>query len=285
VGHPEGARRAALAAWLTDTRNPLTWRSIVNRVWQYHFGRGIVPTPSDFGRMGEPPSHPALLDWLAADFRDGGQSLKTLHRLILTSATYRQLSTGDPAMERVDATNAYLWRMSRRKLEAEALRDAMLTVAGRLDPAMYGPAYQDFAVEHPEHSPHYQYEQYDPDNPRAHRRAVYRFIVRSRPQPFLTALDCADPSMQVEKRNETLSPLQALAVWNNGLVLAMARHLAERVRSAPDVEQQVQAAFRLAIGRAPDPAESEALAAHAREYGLAQACRVILNMNEFLFVD
>jgi hypothetical protein len=284
-GHTEGDRRAALARWLTDARNALTWRSIVNRVWQYHFGQGIVATPNDFGRMGQLPTHPDLLDWLAVEFRDGGQSLKTLHRLIVTSATYRQSSAGNPAGEAADAGNAYLWRMNRRKLEAEAVRDAALAVAGKLDSAMYGPAFQDFVVEHPEHSPHYEYQLHDPDDPKTFRRAVYRFLVRSRPQPFMAVLDCADPSMQVDRRNETGSPLQALALYNNGFMLTLARHLAARVQRAGGAAEQTAAACRLALGRLPTPAEQQALADHASRYGLESACRVILNLNEFVFVD
>ncbi len=285
AGHTEGDRRAALARWLTDARNVLAWRSIVNRVWQYHFGRGIVATPNDFGRMGQLPTHPELLDWLAVEFRDGGQSLKALHRLIVTSATYRQTSAGNPAAAAADAGNAYLWRMNRRKLEAEAVRDAALAVAGKLDRAMYGPAFQDFVVEHPEHSPHYEYQLHDPDDPKTFRRAVYRFLVRSRPQPFMAVLDCADPSMQVDRRNETGSPLQALALYNNGFMLTLARHLAARVERAGGAAEQTAAACRLALGRLPTPAEQQALADHASQYGLESACRVILNLNEFVFVD
>ena len=282
---PEGERRAALARWLTDPKNPLAWRSIVNRVWQYHVGRGLVATPNDFGKMGQQPSHPELLDWLAAEFRDGGGSLKKLHRLIVTSATYRQASAGNAAAEAVDAGNVYLWRMPRRKLEAEAVRDAVLAVAGKLDRTMYGPAFRDFVVEHPEHSPHYEYHLHDPNDPKSHRRSVYRFLVRSKPQPFMTVLDCADPSLQVEKRTETLSPLQALALLNNGFMLTMAKHLAARVEKAGGPPEQVAAAFRLALGRAPTADERAALAAHAKQHGLANACRVILNLNEFVFVD
>jgi mono/diheme cytochrome c family protein len=274
---PEGERRAALAKWIANPRNPLTWRSIVNRVWQYHFGRGIVATPNDFGKMGQLPSHPELLDWLAVEFRDGGQSLKSLHRLLVTSATFRQMSTGDERFDKIDAGNVYLWRMSRRKLEAEAVRDAALAVAGRLDRTMGGPAFQDFIVEHPEHSPHYEYQLYDPDNPKSHRRSVYRFLVRSKPQPFMTVLDCADPSMQVEKRIETLSPLQALALFNNGFMLTMAKHLAETGTVAD--------AFRRALARDPTAEERQALEAYAKQHGLANTCRVILNLNEFVFVD
>jgi mono/diheme cytochrome c family protein len=285
AGHVEGDRRAALASWLTDRRNPLVWRSIVNRVWQYHFGRGIVATANDFGRMGQLPSHPELLDWLAASFRDGGQSLKELHRLIVTSATYRQASAGNPAAEAIDAGNAYLWRMNRRKLEAEAVRDAALTVAGELDQALYGPPFRDFVVEHPEHSPHYEYELQRPDDLRIFRRAVYRFLARSRPQPFMAVLDCADPSMQVDRRNETVSPLQALALYNNAFMLTMAGRLAGRVESAGGPDEQIAAAFRLATGRPPRPEEREALAGYTRRHSLANACRIILNLNEFVFVD
>ncbi|MCA9212599.1 MAG: DUF1549 domain-containing protein [Planctomycetales bacterium] len=150
----EGERRAALANWLTDVRNPLTWRTIVNRVWLYHFGRGLVDTPNDFGRMGQMPTHPELLDWMAVEFRDGEQSLKQLHRLICNSATYRQSSADRDECSSVDADNRWLWRMNRRRLDAESIRDAVLLVSGSLDTKMYGPGFQDFVIEKPEHSPH-----------------------------------------------------------------------------------------------------------------------------------
>lgn len=284
--HPEGARRAALAKWITDRANPLTWRVIVNRVWQYHFGRGLVDSPNDFGRMGQKPTHPELLDWLAVEFRDGGQSLKALHRLILTSETYRQSSAGNAAAERIDSDNTLLWRMNRRKLEAEAVRDSMLEVAGRLDPTMGGPGYRDFIVEKPEHSPHYQYHLHDPEDPATHRRSIYRFIVRSQPQPLMTVLDCADPSMSVDKRNETLNALQALALLNNRFVLTMAESFAKRLEGmAEEPEARVAAAFRLALSRDPKPEETATLAAYAREHGMVNVCRVIFNLNEFAFVD
>jgi hypothetical protein len=300
ANHREGDRRVALAKWITHPDNPLTWRSIVNRVWQYHFGRGLVDTPNDFGKMGQKPSHPELLDWLAGEFRDGGGSLKQLHRLIVTSATYRQSSrmrnaelgmrNEDSSVphsafripQSVDPNNVFLSHMNRRKLEAEEIRDAVLATAGRLDRAMGGPSYQDFVVEQPEHSPHYEYQKADPDDPRTHRRSIYRFIVRSQPQPFMTTLDCADPSMRVDKRNESLSPVQALTLLNNGFMLTMSRHFAERVTAAPD---PAAAAYRLAFGRAPTEAEREKLTAFAREHGLPNACRVLLNLNEFAFVD
>jgi mono/diheme cytochrome c family protein len=283
---PEGARRVALAHWITDNRNPLTWRVIVNRVWHYHFGRGLSDTPNDFGRMGSLPTHPELLDWLAVDFRDGGQSLKKLHRLIVTSATYRQSSLGHPANEKIDTSNAFLWRMNRRKLEAEAVNDSVLAVAGKLDLTMGGPGFQDFIIEKPQHSPHYEYDQHDVEDPKSHRRSVYRFIVRSQPQPFLTVLDCADPSMSVASRNETVNALQALAMRNNRLTVAMAKHFAARVaKDATTPPAQIDLAFRLALGRPPSAAEAKAMSVYVREHGLTNLCRLIFNLNEFNFVD
>ncbi|NBV23416.1 MAG: DUF1553 domain-containing protein [Proteobacteria bacterium] len=314
AGHPEGERRAALAKWLSSPDNPLTWRSIVNRMWQYHFGRGLVETPNDFGRMGALPTHPELLDWLAVEFRDSGGSFKKLHKLIVMSATYRQSSSvqysvfsvqtgARPAsaaptehwklnteyLQRATATdsaNTLLWRQNRRKLDAEAVRDATLFVAGKLDTKMGGPAFQDFIVEKPEHSPHYEYHLHDPEDPKSHRRSVYRFLVRSQTQPFMTTLDCADPSMQVGKRNESVSALQALALLNNGLMVTMAKHFAAKLDTgAGDLEAKVDRAYHTALGRPPTPEERTALTGYARQHGLANACRVLFNLNEFTFVD
>ena len=285
-GHTEGDRRAALARWLTDAKNPLTWRSIVNRVWLYHFDRAIVDSPNDFGRMGQLPTHPELLDWLAAEFRDGGQSIKKLHRLIVTSSTYRQSSADRPDAAKIDTGNQYYWRMNRRRLEAEAIRDSVLSVSGRLNLKMGGPSFQDFVIKHPEHSPHYKYELHDPEDPASQRRSIYRFIVRSQQQPFLATLDCADPSLAVEKRNQTITPQQALAMLNNQLTLVMAKHFAQRVRTLePNAERQAATAFRLALGRAPTERELQPLQRYGREHGLANLCRVVLNLNEFVFVD
>jgi hypothetical protein len=285
AGASEGERRQALAEWIADPRNPLTWRSIVNRVWRYHFGRGLVDTPNDFGRMGQLPTHPELLDWLACEFRDGGHSLKKLHRLIVTSETYRQTSSG-AAFAGTDADNIYYWRMNRGKLDAECIRDSILAVAGRLDCRMFGPAFQDFVIDKPEHSPHYEYERHDPDDRQSHRRSIYRFLVRSRLQPFMTVMDCADPSMQVDKRNESVSPAQALALLNDGFVLAMSRHFAERVeKSAPDVAGRITTAMRWAVGRAPTAEELTALSAYTERNGLPNLCRLLFNLNEFAFVD
>ena len=280
--HTEGDRRVALAEWIVHPDNPLTWRTIVNRVWLYHFGRGIVDSPNDFGHMGQLPTHPELLDWLAVEFRDGNQSIKDLHRLIVNSATYRQSSCGNPEAEAVDGSNQFLWRMNRRKLEAEAIRDTILLVTGKLDTTMYGPGYFDFVLEKTEHSPHYQYFKHDPDDPKSHRRAIYRFLVRSQPAPFMDTLDCADPSLLVDKRNETLTALQALALLNNKFVVRMSEHFAEKLRAEAD---PVARAIELALSRPARAGELEAMRAYTETHGLAASCRVIFNLNEFAFVD
>jgi Protein of unknown function (DUF1553)/Protein of unknown function (DUF1549)/Planctomycete cytochrome C len=282
----EAQRRVALAQWIADSSNPLTWRSIVNRIWQYHFGRGLVETPNDLGNNGGWPSHPELLDWLAVEFRDSGGSLKNLHRLIVKSATYRQSSTSHVEGEKLDSNNTLLWRQNRRRLEAEAIRDSVLKVSGKLDTLMGGPGWQDFVIEHPEHSPHYEYGLADPEDPKTWRRSIYRFIVRSQTQPWMTSLDCADPSIRVDKRNESLSAIQALALLNNGFMLTQSKHLAERVTTeSPTIESQVVRAYRLALGSSPPEADREQLIDFAKTHGLPYLCRVLLNLNAFTFVD
>ncbi len=285
---PEGERRAALARWITHPQNPLTWRSIVNRIWQYHFGRGLAETTSDFGRNGSPPSHPELLDWLAGQFRDGGGMMKSFHRLLVTSAAYQQVSQANSAAESIDADNALLWRQNRRKLEAEALRDTVLSVSGKLDLTMGGSGWQDFVIEHPAHSPHYQYHLADPEDPKTWRRSVYRFLVRSQTQPWMSALDCADPSTRVDKRNESLSAPQALALLNNGFMVSQARHFARRVeteRSGKSLEEKVRHAHWLALGYEPGPEKLGVFVPFTESHGLSNLCRLLLNLNEFAFVD
>ena len=186
--HDESSARLALAEWIVDPKNPLTWRSIVNRIWHFHFGRGIVDSLNDFGQMGGTPTHPELLDWLADEFRRN-PSIKDLHRKIVTSSVYLQRSDHHAANSAIDASNQYLWRMNRRRLEAEAIRDSVLQVSGKLDPKMGGPGFQLFGLID-DHSPHYLYEKYNPDDPASHRRSIYRFIVRSVPDPWMTTLDC-----------------------------------------------------------------------------------------------
>jgi len=281
----EGARRAALARWITDRRNPLTWRSITNRIWHYHFGRGLVDTPNDFGRMGSSPTHPELLDWLAVWFVENGGSLKTLHRLIVQSATYRQCSREDPRFARIDGENRYLWRMNRSRLDAESVRDAVLKVSGDLDLTMGGPSLDHFLFKD-DHSPVYDYTRFDVDSPQSRRRSIYRSIVRSVPDPFMECLDCADPSILTPQRNTTLTALQALALLNNPFMIRKAETFAERVRkSREDLAGQIDLAYRLALGRAPTPGEASMLAAYAARHGLPAACRLLFNANEFVFID
>lgn len=285
-GHSEGERRAALAEWLVRFDNPLTWRSIVNRVWQYHFGRAIVDSPNDFGRMGSLPSHPLLLDWLAAEFRDGDQSLKDLHRLIVISSVYRQVSRNEGPYAKTDSDNQYLWRMNRRVLDAESVRDALLHLSGKLDRKMFGPPFKDFVIERPEHSPHYQYHLHDPNDASSQRRSIYRFLVRSQQQPFMQTLDCADPSESVAKRGTTITALQALAMLNNHFVVCMSEHFATRAESeSDDIRSQVAFVHQQALGRTADEATLAELVPFAQEFGLAYTCRVMFNLNEFLFVD
>jgi hypothetical protein len=283
----EGARRAALARWLSDPKNVLTWRSIVNRVWHYHFGRGLVDTPSDFGRMGARPTHPELLDWLATTFRDSGGSLKQLHRLIVTSAVYRQSSRHEPGFAAIDGDNRCLWRMNRTRLDAESVRDAVLLASGKLDRTMGGPSVQQFLMSPGVHvTPKVDYDSFDVDRSEGHRRSVYRFVFRTLPDPFMDALDCPDSSQLTPVRATSVSALQALAMLNDKFMVRMSEHLAERAAKAgPDTAAQVRAVYRLALGREPTARESQLLAGYAQKHGLANACRVVLNSNEFLFVN
>lgn len=285
--HAEGQRRVALARWITDHENPLTWRSIVNRIWQHHFGQGIVSTPNDLGLMGGKPTNQVLLDWLAVWLRDNGGSIKSLHKLIVCSASYRQSSAPRTEYLAIDADNRFLWRQSPRKLEAEAVRDSVLAVSGTLDLKTGGPGWQDFKIEHPEHSPHYEYQLADPEDRSTWRRSIYRFIVRSQTQPFMTVLDCADPSMRVDKRNQSISAQQALALLNNGIMLVQSREFAKKVRTqaGDDIPTQVNFAFRTAIGRAAEPHELEVLTTLGQSHGLENVCRALFNLNEFVWID
>jgi hypothetical protein len=281
----EGNRRAALTEWITHPDNPLTWRSIVNRVWQYHFGRGIVETPNDFGAMGAPPTHPELLDWLTAEFLENGQSLKWLHKKILLSATWRQAVTHGAANTAIDGNNRFYWRANRTPLDAESLRDAMLALSGTLDTTMGGPGFEPYAFVD-DHSPRYLYQDHDQNDPASFRRSIYRFIVRSVPDPFMETLDCADPSQSVPVRNETLTALQALATLNNPFVVAQSQHFADRLADlSPSPAERVRIAYAMATGSEPSDDAVRELRAYARDHGLANACRVILNSNAFIYID
>jgi len=306
-GAPEGDRRKRLAEWITDVHNPLSPRVIVNRLWHYHFGVGIVDTPNDLGFNGGRPSHPELLDWLASELLSptpplgkGGASghkgeiaqpwsLKHLHRLIVTSATYCQSSAPDKEAAKVDAGNRLLWRYSPQRLEAEALRDAMLVVAGEFNPQMGGPGFHDFRT----FTFNSQfYEPVDPVGFEFNRRTVYRTWVRSGRNEFLDVFDCPDPSTTAPKRAVTTTPLQALALLNNSFTLRMAARMAARCqREAPPgvdnqaLDKQIALAYDLAFNRRPQQAELIEAKQFASRHGLAALCRVIFNSNEFLYVD
>ncbi len=282
----EGERRAALARWLASPRNALTWRSIANRVWQGHFGRGIVDTPSDFGRNGSAPTHPELLDWLAVELLENGQSLKSLHRVIVASAAYRQTSAADANRAAIDADNRLLWRMNRPRLDAEEIRDAVLAASGDLDDRMGGPGFDLFRFKD-DHSPIYDFGDATVlDRPESRRRSVYRFNVRSVPNPFLECLDAADPNVSVPVRTSTITALQALAMLNDRFVLRASRSLAGKIESQfVDPSRRVDEACRRILGRAATPDEIRTLSAHTIKHGLADCCRILFNTSEFMFVD
>ena len=281
----EGARRAALAHWLTAPENPLTWRSIVNRVWHLHFGRGLVATPNDFGHMGAVPSHPELLDWLAVWFRDEAHgSLKALHRLIVTSATYRQSTAknGD-----ADVDNIFLAHMNRTRLDAESIRDTVLAISGQLDLRAGGPSDRQFDLQPGIHvTPRVDYAKFDVNSTAGRRRSVYRFLFRTLPDPFMDALDCPAGDQLAPARNASVTVQQALALWNSAFLTRHAELFAERVqKSAPGLDEQIKMACSLALGRAPTPAEQTEFTGYAQQHGLANLCRVILNSNEFVFLN
>jgi hypothetical protein len=284
--HDEAERRAALAEWIVRRDHPLTWRTIVNRSWQWHFGKPLVGTPNDFGPLGQLPTHPELLDWLAVYFRDSGGSFKKLHKLLVMSETYRQSSVEDEANEKVDSSNQLLWRMNRRKLSAEEMRDSVLFVSGKLNLEMGGPGFYLFNLEQTAHSPHYYYHKFDPEDEKSHRRSIYRFVVRSQPNPFMTTLDCADSSQSTPKRNETLTALQALSLLNNKFTLVMARHFAGRLAGEEEkINRQIKLGFELVAGRPPSTKEQNLLAEYASEHGMANLCRSLFSLSEFAFID
>jgi cytochrome c553 len=284
---PEGDRRRALAEWITSPANPLTSRVIVNRLWHHHFGTGLVDTPSDFGLGGGRPSHPELLDWLATEMVARGWSLKAMHRLILTSHAWRQRSMdvpGGTAAAAIDAENRLLWRQSPRRLDAESLRDATLAVSGCLNAAMHGPGYRDFDYTEA-YAPIYRY--ITPDSPDLWRRSIYRFVVRSTPHGFMTALDCPNPANLAPARLETTTALQSLALLNNDFILRQAGHWARRLEreAGGDAAAQVRRGYALAVCREPDDAELSAAVALVRARGLVQFCRMLFNTNEFMYLD
>ena len=282
----EGERRVALAKWITHSENPLTPRVIVNRLWHWHFGQGIVNTPSDFGFGGDRPSHPELLDWLAMLLQQEGWSLKAMHRLILNSETYKQQSrhNEDANGMMIDADNRLLWRQNSRRLEAEAIRDAVLMVSGCLNLERGGPGFEDFTYQEA-YAPIYQY--ITADEPALFRRSIYRYVVRTTPDRFLTTLDCPDPANLTAKRMTTTTPLQSLALYNNDFMLRQARYFAQRIEAeaGEDVSGQVNRAFELSLCRLPQGQEQQFAISFVKQYGLFALCRSLFNTNEYLYVD
>ncbi|MEQ9411839.1 MAG: DUF1553 domain-containing protein [Fuerstiella sp.] len=279
---PEQQRRLRFADWLVSPDNPLTARVIINRLWQHHFGTGIVGTPNDFGKNGTPPSHPELLDWLAGELIRHGWSLKHTHRLILTSATWQQSSVPLEKPLAVDASSRMLWRFPPRRLEAEAIRDSILTVSGALDLTMGGPGFSGFQVEMENVRHFFPKTKYGPED---FRRMIYMTKVRQEQESVFGAFDCPDASQVISRRSRSTTPLQALNLMNSSFVLQQSELLAARLQQdAEDVGGQVQYAFEYAFGRPPEAAELTDSTAFIKEHGLPAFCRALLNANEFLFI-
>jgi len=281
---PEAQRRQRFAAWMAAGANPLPPRVIANRVWQYHFGRGLVATPSDFGLNGGRPSHPELLDSLAGELVRSGWRLKALHRAIVLSSTYRQASTHDEKGAAIDADTILLWRYPPRRLEAEAVRDAMLAVSGELNRAIGGPSFRPFTTTSFNAT---FYHPLDRDDPELNRRTVYRMNINSGKEPLLDAFDCPSPSVKTPTRGETITPLQALSLMNNSFVQRQADRLAERALAGAGGELPVaiDRAYERALGRRPTNGERQRALTAASERGLASVCWALLNSSEFLYVQ
>ncbi|MBM4004568.1 MAG: DUF1553 domain-containing protein [Planctomycetes bacterium] len=279
---PEDQARRRLADWISDRRNPLFSRVVVNRLWHYHFGVGIVDTTNDFGFNGGRPSHPDLLDWLAAALWRFDGSWKRLHREILVSATYRQSSRHRPDCAAKDAANRLGWRKEPLRLDAEVLRDCMLEIAGELNWEMRGPGYHDFTTY--VHNTQF-YEMKNPLGATFNRRSLYRTWVRSGRSNFLDVFDCPDPSTKTPVRATTTTPLQSLALLNNAFSLRIADQLAGRVEreARPELSSQIVQLVRLVYGRAPVAEELRTMREFAQHHGLPALGRVLINSNEFLY--
>ena len=280
---PEGQRRLKFADWIADVRNPLSARVMVNRVWHFHFGQGIVATPNDFGVSGGRPTHPELLDWLAAKFMESGWSVKSLHRWIVNSATYRQSSASNAKALAVDADNQWLWRFAPHRLEAEAVRDAMLAVSGQLNPAVGGPSFRPFTITEFNAAFYHLVEREEPE---FNRRTVYRINVNSGKDPLLEAFDCPDPSVKTPRRSLTTTPLQALELMNNAFVQRQAGHFAARCSKLAngDADEAVRQLYRRALGRVPTEGEMNLAHSALQERDLASLAWVLLNSTEFVYV-
>jgi hypothetical protein len=303
-GRLSSGRRRALAEWIASPENPLTARVMVNRIWHHHFGRGIVATPSNFGRMGTLPSHPELLDWLASEFVRQGWRMKPMHRLILTSQAYRMSGAFyRPANAEKDPNNVYLWRFPIRRVEAEIVRDLILSASGQLNTeaggAPFFPSLPPSVFEEVKRVGKWVLTK---EEPSTWRRSVYAYWKRARKFPMFEVFDQPDTMVTCERRNSTTVPTQALTLLNNEFVLLQSQHFATRVRQAggQTPESQIKIAYQLALSRDPAPAElaanirflEEQRAHHqAKPDGdpdlraLTDLCNVILNLNEFIYVQ
>ncbi len=279
----DGQRRSAFANWVASPDNPLTARVIVNRLWQFHFGTGIVDTPSDLGRAGTLPTHPELLDFLASELIDHDWSLKHIHRLIMESATYQQSSQPRKEAVAVDASARYLWRFPPRRLEAEVIRDSILQVSGSLDTRMGGTGFPGFEVQAENVRHYFPIKEFGPQH---WRRMVYMTKVRQEKDAVFGVFDCPDASQVVDKRSRSTTPLQALNLFNSTFVLQQCEILAEQLEEefSDDVAAQVRQVLHRAFGRIPDQIEIDEAAEFVKEEGLVQFCRAIFNANEFVFV-
>ena len=279
---PEQQRRLALADWIASPQNPLTARVMVNRIWQGHFGSGIVQTPSDFGNNGIKPTHPELLDWLAAEFIRSGWSIKHLHRLILLSQTWRQAATSRPDAAGKDADVRFLWRYPSRRMEAETLRDTILAVSGQLNLTMYGRGY-DLFNQRGGLSGFNPVESFTGDGL---RRMIYAHKVRRETEAVFGAFDCPDAGQSTAVRRASTTPIQALNLFNSRFTLDQSDAFAARVRreAGPDPASWIRRAYQLALNRDPDAAELADTEPVIQQHGLATLCRALFNSNEFLFV-
>jgi hypothetical protein len=277
-------RRAALAAWLASPDNPLTARVMVNRLWHYHFGQGIAATPSDFGAMGQRPTHPELLDWLASEFVRSGWDIKAIHRLIVTSSTYRQSSQFNEASAKQDPHDRLLWHFPRQRLEAEAIRDSALAVSGTLNPGIGGPSVY---PPLPDGMPVPRGGWGSAPDGQGNRRSIYIFIRRNARYPMLELFDMPDTHESCGRRNMTTTAPQALTLLNNKVGLEWAAAFADRVRREAGSEpaRQIDRAWRLAYSRPPDAAEKDLAQTFLARANLTDLCHMLLNSNEFLYRD
>ncbi|MFN3148380.1 DUF1553 domain-containing protein [Bremerella sp.] len=280
---PEAERRQKLAEWVASADNPLTARVIVNRIWQFHFGTGLVDTPSDFGAAGVPPSHPELLDWLARELVQNDWSLKHIHRLILQSATYQQSSRPNMDGLTKDGGTRLLWRYPPHRLEAEPIRDSMLLASGVLDLTQGGPGFSAFEVEAENVRHYHPKKSFGPED---WRRMVYMTKVRMEKDSVFGLLDCPDAATSVAKRSRSTTPLQALNLFNSRFVLQQAELFSQRLRGESDtVSGQIVRAYQLCYSRTPNEEEVDAAETFIGQEGLDAFCRAMFNSNEFLFLQ